>query len=301
MKEFKFNEQSAIENMMKINFVDVNNITNTIYSIAKYNYHALHLGDEANYNHILKYITSNCSNVYEENIYQDIEGCINNVKKHKFISIDEVCITESEIDVIKSLEDIKQQKAIFVILATSKYLNALSGNDYDAVFLNNADICKMARITIPVNERDVFMQFAYDKELLQRHTWPDSIIKKVLFISHNEDDKVVLRLNENDFKDLAYTYLAYLTPYKFRRCFGCGKWMRVRKDDKRLCSDCDIVKDVNKSSNSIKMIECIDCGKPVYVSIFDNETVRCEECRQDHLKKIRSDQNKRYYNQHKIQ
>ena len=276
MKEFKFNEQSVIENMMKINFVDVNNIINTIYSIAKYNYHALHLGDAANYNHILKYITSNCSNVYEENIYQDIEGCINNAKKHKFVSIDEVCITESEIDVIKSLEDIKQQKAIFVILATSKYLNALSGNDYDAVFLNNADICKMARITIPVNERDVFMQFAYDKGLLQRHTWPNSIIKKVLFISHNEDDKVVLRLNENDFKDLAYTYLAYLTPHKFRRCIVCKRWMRRDSKGRQVCKSCSD-KETFKNDN-IKVIECIDCGKPIYVSIFDSATCRCEEC-----------------------
>lgn len=276
MKEFKFNEQSAIENMIKINFVDINNITNTIYSLAKYNYHALHLGDNANYNHILKYIVSNCSNVYEENIYHDIEGCINNAKKHKFVSISEVCITESEIEVIKSLEDIRQQKAIFVILATSKYLNALSGNDYDAVFLNNADICKMARITIPVNERDVFMQFAYDKGLLQRHTWPDSIIKKVLFISHNVNDKVVLRLSENDFKDLAYTYLAYLTPYKFRRCVVCKRWIRRDSKGRQICKEC-AEKDVVEKDN-IKVIECVDCGSPVYVSIFNSSTCRCDVC-----------------------
>lgn len=278
MKEFKFNEQSAIENMIKINFVDTNNITNTIYSLAKYNYHALHLGDNANYNHILKYIVSNCSNVYEENIYHDIEGCINNAKKHKFVSISEVCITESEIDVIKSLEDIRQQKAIFVILATSKYLNALSGNDYDAVFLNNADVCKMARITIPVNERDVFMQFAYDKGLLQRHTWPDSIIKKVLFISHNVNDKVVLRLSENDFKDLAYTYLAYLTPNKFRRCVVCKRWIRRDSKGRQICKECS---DKNiQEKNIIKSFTCVDCGKEIYVNIHNKRSYRCEVCQE---------------------
>lgn len=291
MKEFKFNEQSAIENMIKINFVDINNITNTIYSLAKYNYHALHLGDNANYNHILKYIVSNCSNVYEENIYHDIEGCINNAKKHKFVSISEVCITESEIDVIKSLEDIRQQKAIFVILATSKYLNALSGNDYDAVFLNNADVCKMARITIPVNERDVFMQFAYDKGLLQRHTWPDSIIKKVLFISHNENDKVVLRLSENDFKDLAYTYLAYLTPNKFRRCVVCKRWMRRDSKGRQICKECADKEPIEKST--LKIGTCVDCGQSFYVDIRNNSKERCDVCqeqhRKDYMKKLMRD------------
>lgn len=291
MKEFKFNEQSAIENMIKINFVDINNITNTIYSLAKYNYHALHLGDNANYNHILKYIVSNCSNVYEENIYHDIEGCINNAKKHKFVSISEVCITESEIDVIKSLEDIRQQKAIFVILATSKYLNALSGNDYDAVFLNNADICKMARITIPVNERDVFMQFAYDKGILQRHTWPDSIIKKVLFISHNVNDKVVLRLSENDFKDLAYTYLAYLTPNKFRRCVVCKRWMRRDSKGGQICKECADKEPIEKST--LKIGTCVDCGQSFYVDIRNNSKERCDVCqeqhRKDYMKKLMRD------------
>ena len=50
MKKFKFNEQSAIEKMIKSNFVDENNVTNTIYSLAKYNYHALQLNDKENYN-----------------------------------------------------------------------------------------------------------------------------------------------------------------------------------------------------------------------------------------------------------
>lgn len=278
MKEFKFNEQSTIENMIKVNFVDKNNITNTIYHLAKYNYHVLGLSDDANYNHIVKYITENCDHIYEENIYKDIEGCIKNAKKHTFVSIDEVCITESELGVIKALNDIKQEKAAFILLAVSKYFNALGDKNYDSAFLTNADICKMARITIPVNERDVFMQFAYDKEILYRHTWADSTIKKVTFVSHDENDKIILRLTENDFKDLAYTYLAYLTPNKFRRCVKCGKWMRIRKDDKRLCIDCDKAKEIEDTTDPIKMIECIDCGSPVYVSAHNTKTCRCEEC-----------------------
>ena len=74
MKQFKFNEQTAIENMIKSNFVDKNNIINTIYSLAKYNYHILHLKDKANYNHIPKYITNNCENISEESIYMAQEA-----------------------------------------------------------------------------------------------------------------------------------------------------------------------------------------------------------------------------------
>lgn len=299
MKEFKFNEQSAIENMIKIKFVDKNNITNTIYSLAKYNYHVLHLDDEQNYKNILKYIIDNCNHIYEESVYKDIEGCIKSVKKHAFASIDEVCITQSELDVIRGLKDIKQEKTAFVILAVAKYFNALNDKVYDAAFLRNADICKLARITIPVKDRDVFMQFAYDKDVLYRHTWADSTIKKLTFVSHDEDDPVVLRLHESDFRDLAYVYLAYLTPHKYRRCVGCGCWIRKTKKDLRLCEKCNS-QDLAEA-DTFKTIECVDCGALVYVPMFDTATCRCVECKEAHVKRLRSEQNQRYYQKHKIQ
>ena len=285
MKKFKFNEQSAIEKMIRSNFVDENNITNTIYSLAKYNYHALQLSDKENYSRVLKYILKNCDNIFEESIYSDIVNCIKSAKKHKFASINEVCITQSEIDRIKSLGDIKQEKAIFVILAISKYFNALHDEVYDAAFLTNADICQMARITIPAKERDVFMQFAYDKELLYRHTWAGSTIKKVTFISHDVNDKVVLRLNESDFKDLAYTYMAYMESHKFRRCAKCGRWMRRNKQDKRLCAECSAASNVEDEKYTFKTIKCIDCGEPVYVSVLNTKTYRCEKCQENYRKK----------------
>ena len=278
MKKFRFNEQSAIEKMIKSNFVDENNITNTIYSLAKYNYHALQLNDKENYSSVLKYILKNCDNIFEESIYSDIINCIKNAKKHKFASINEVCITESELKVIGSLDDIKQQKVIFVILAIAKYLNAIQNEDYDAAFLTNAEICKMARVTIPVNERDVFMQFAYDKELLYRHTWAGSEQKKLTFVSHDSEDRIILRLSEADYKDLAYVYMSYLEPHKFRRCVSCGRWMRRNNHDKRLCVECAKNNNTQEEKDKIKTVECVDCGKLVYVSVLDTETTRCEDC-----------------------
>lgn len=298
MKQFKFNEQALTEAMIKTNFVDRNNITNTIYSLAKYNYHVLHLKDKANYNKILKYITDNCPNIFEEAIYQDIDGCIKSAKKHSIATIDEVCITQSELDTIKSLGDIKKEKVMFVLLATSKYFNLLSGSNYDSVFLNNADICKAAKITIPVKERDKFMQFAYDSGLLLRHSWSDSIIKKVAFISHDENDKIVLKLNENDFKDLANTYLAYLSPSKFRRCVSCGKWIRVNKQDRRLCRDCSNISNAQVEKDFFRTVTCIDCGKIFYVPILDTKTCRCEDCqkkRDEELNRIASRERMRRY------
>ena len=289
MKQFKFNEQEAIEKMIKSNFIDKNNITNTVYNLAKYNHHVLGLSDKANYNHILKYITSHCENIFEEGIYKDIENCIKNAKKHSLVTIDEVCITQSEIDVIRSLNDIKKEKAAFVLLAIAKYFNLLNRKDYDAAFLTNADICKMARITIPTKDRDQFMQFLYDTGLLFKHTWCDSTIKKLTFVSHDDSDKVVLKLGEGDFKDLAYTYLAYVSPNKFRRCVNCKRWMKVNKHDKRLCTECANSTSLVEEKESFKTVVCEDCGKIIYVPLLNTKTCRCDECQEMYRKNYMKD------------
>ena len=45
-----------------------------------------------------------------------------------------------------------------------------------------------------------------------------------------------------------------------------------------------------------RFINCKDCGKLIKISVKDNETCRCNECRNIHLKEIKKEQNKRYYN-----
>lgn len=285
MREFKFNEQSAIENIMRVKFVDKNNILNTVYSLAKYNYHVLGLSDDESYDKILKYITKNCDNIFEESVYKDIKKRISTVKKHKFAIIDEVCITKSEMDVIRSLSDIKQEKVAFVILAVSKYYNLLNQRNYNNAFMTNTDICQMARITIPAKDRDTFMQFAYDKGILKRHTWSDSTVKLVTFVSHDEDDAVVLRLNEGDFKDLAYSYMSYLEPHKFRRCIVCKRWIRVNRNKGQVCKLCSNKKEVEK--DNLKTVFCIDCGNPFYVDSRNNTKCRCDACQEEETRRIK--------------
>lgn len=295
--KIKFNERSAIEAMRNSGFVDENNIKKTIYDLAKYNFHVKGLDDKQNYKDILKYITEHCPNIIEAGIYKDIDECIRNAKKRDFRMVHEVCITQSELDFIKQLGDIKQEKAAFVMLAVAKYYNALKNTDYDSAFMTHTDICKMARITISKDERAIFMQFAYDKNVLYRHTYASSIVKKLTFISHDDSDPVVLRLKENDYDDLAYTYLAYLTPHKFRRCVSCGRWIRRDSKDRRICKNCSD-KGIEEKS-TIKEIQCIDCGEYVYVSIHDTETCRCEECNLIYQRKRNALKNKAYRERNK--
>ena len=55
MMNFSFNEQYAIENMIKMNIVDNDSIFSTIKDLARYNYFVKEMDDDDNYKNILKY------------------------------------------------------------------------------------------------------------------------------------------------------------------------------------------------------------------------------------------------------
>ena len=284
---FLFNEQSAIEKMIKMNVVDNDNVFITIKDLARYNYFVSNLDNDQNYHNILSYLQKYGKNINEEDVYHIIDKCVQKAKKQPFRKVDAVYITKSELDFIESLNDIKQEKIAFILLSAAKYYDATRDSQQHTAYMRNADICKLARITIPVKERDVFMQFAYDKGVLGRHSVAASTAKKVLFVSEDSSDKVILELHESDYTDLAYTYLAYKTQHKFRRCVSCKCWMRRTPDDKRLCKFCSNSGD--EYSNTMKEINCIDCGTSVYISKLNSKTCRCDSCQDEINKRSKRD------------
>lgn len=275
---FLFNEQSAIENMINMRIVDNDNLFITIKDLARYNFFVNNMEKDENYNSILKYLQNNGVNINEENVYKMIDECVQRAKKYPFKLVDEVCITKGELEFIKKLDNIKQEKIAFVLLASAKYYDATRDIKYHTSYMQNSDICKLARITIPVAERNIFMQFAYDLGVLSRHSRAASTEKKVLFVSQDDNDEVALRLKENDFKDLAYTYLAHITPHKYRRCVVCRRWMKRDSKDRQVCKECSDKGEIEK--NTMKEIQCVDCGKTVYIPISNKRTCRCEDCQE---------------------
>lgn len=284
---FLFNEQSAIENMIKMKIVDNDNIFVTIKDLARYNYFVNNMDNDDNYQSILKYLQKNSQNINEENVYDIIDSCVKKAKKHPFKQVDEVCITQSELQFIKNLDNIKQEKIAFILIASAKYYDAVRGTTKHTAYMRNSDICKLARVTIPVKDRNVFMQFAYDNGVLLRHSRAASTEKTVAFVSQDKNDKIILRLKESDFKDLAYTYLAYKTPHLFRRCIVCKCWIKKDSKDRQVCKECSKKECIEK--NTIKLVTCIDCGKAVYVDIHNKRVCRCEDCQYEKTKEKKRD------------
>lgn len=240
MKEYVFDEQRSIEAIINSNEVDVINPTNTIRKLARYNFYVLGYGKTKNYNSIVEYMANNCQDFSEFAYQKDILGCIKDVEKTPWKKIDVVNVTKSELDTILSLDDIRQQKITFVLLCTAKYRDAYNANNGHKTDISVTDLYKMARVVLPQKERTVFLHFLIQNNLVEKHTFAGVKNKKLLFVSEDVDDDVVLSLYEIDFLELAYVYMDYISNHVgYGRCEECGRIIKHSKTKpKKYCELC---------------------------------------------------------------
>lgn len=273
MINFKFNDKSDIESKLLKNYVNNESPEETIRELARYNHHVLAMKKEDNYDAILAYMRKNCHDFYEEKYFKVIYRNIASAKKYKFRNVSPVVITKAEIDKIESLNDIRKEKIAFVLLATAKYYNNVSSDNNDRMYMSMSDLFKLARVAIPSKERASYMKFAYDDGILVEHTFVGTNLKIVGFVNDSSD--AIMELQEDDYKELAYTYLNYKSG-GYKRCKNCGKLFKMhKKQSGRLyCKECGHKEDVSE----FKLIQCIDCGADVMVGVLNTKTCRCEEC-----------------------
>lgn len=295
MINFKFNDKIDIEAKINDNYVNQDNIEETIRELARYNCHVCNMQKEDNYDAILEYMTRNCTDFYEEQYFKIIYRNISSAKKYKFREVSPVKITKNEIDRISKLNDIRKEKIAFVLLAVAKYYNNVSSDNNNRMYISTSDLFKLARVSIPCKERASYLHFAYEEGILIEHTFVGTNLKVVGFIDNNSD--VAMELVEDDYKELAYTYLNYKNG-GYKHCKCCGRLFKINKNSpgRLYCKECGS----KDNTNEFKVIKCIDCGEDVIVNKFDTETCRCEECKELHIKNLRKEQNKRYYQNKKL-
>lgn len=294
MINFKFDDKSDIESKILNNYANSENPEETIRDLARYNYHVLGMNKEDNYDAILAYMKRNCVDFYEEKYFKIIYRNIASAKKYKFRNVATVKITQSEIDKVIALNDIRKEKIAFVLLAVAKYYNNVSNDNNNRMYVSMSDLFKLARVAIPCKERATYLRFAYQEGLLVEHTFVGTNLKIVNFVDDNSD--VVMELNEDDYKELAYTYLNHKSG-GYKKCRGCGRLFRISKRAPMAlyCKECG----KQEEGSEFKVIKCIDCGIELVVGVLNTKTCRCEECQKVKNKELKSLRNAKYYESHK--
>ena len=279
MKEYIFNEKRTIESIISNKAVDEVNITKTIKKLARYNYYVSGLSQDASYDMIVSYMKENSPDFTEVGYYKVIMGCIKDASKGTWKNIDKIVITKEELEAIQSLNDIRKEKLAFVLLADAKYDNACKNNQLNLSYLSLSDLYRLARVTMPVKERSMFLHFLYADGLVEINLNPLSTNKKLTYVSEN-DDNVGLVLTENNYKELAFTYMNWKNG-GYKECKSCGRLFKTKKEGNQIyCKKCSPKHQVVK----VKTIVCVDCGEEIIVDGRANRKIRCDCCQ--HAKQL---------------
>lgn len=240
MREYIFNEKEYIEGIIEARQVDLSNPTNTIRKLARYNFYVNGYTKSKNYNAIVDYMSKNFKDFSEMTYQKSIDGCIRDVDKTPFKNIKCVRITKSELEKISALDDIKKQKLAFILLCTAKYRDQYNPDNCHKTDISATDLYKMARVVLPRDQRNTYLHFLVENGLVEQHNNSKTKNKKLLFVSEDANDEVVLELKEVDFKELAYVYMSWKNNGDgFTKCQRCGITIKQSKTrPRKYCEAC---------------------------------------------------------------
>lgn len=281
------NEELYAKNLLLGRNKDVKSAVKKIGYITRYNAQVLKKCESENYESTVKWMNKHQDNFDESSYSNVISKAIKSAKKRPLYKIDGIIITKKELDTIKSLENIREEKILFVLLCMAKQQAEVLQFTDGLVNYAITDLCKSARISVPADEREYILHDILVKGLISCPKKNDTKCLRVNFIEENGETELIL--NEIDCQELAYTYLKWKNGSGFKRCRRCGRLMNSRnKND--FCQFCV------QSSQDGNHIWCIDCGDEVKINEKDTMTCRCENCkrnyRNNYMQKFMA--NKRY-------
>jgi hypothetical protein len=232
------NEERYAENLYEGKNDEIKSVLGKIGYITRYNLHTLGYNDEDNYKHTVGWMNKNHDN-FDESYYSNlVSDAVKRAHKVPFYNVGSIKITQSELNSISSLDNLRAEKVLFVLLCMAKQQRVISGFTNGLVRYSLTDLCKLARISVPADDREYILYNIVKKGLL---SCPKKNDTKCLIVNCiNDDDEVVLELDEVDCQELAYVYLNWKNDGKgYTRCQRCNILIKQSKTrPRKYCEEC---------------------------------------------------------------
>ena len=216
----------------------VKSVLGKIGYITRYHLYTLGYDDESNYKHTVEWMNNNHDN-FDESYYSNlVSDAIKRAHKTPFYHIENIKITQSELSSIASLDNLRAEKVLFVLLCMAKQQRVVSGFTNGLVRYSLTDLCKFARISVPADDREYILYNILQKGLLGCPKKNDT--KCLIVTCINDYSDVALELDEIDCQELAYVYLNWKNNGKgYTRCQRCNKLIKQSKTKPRkYCEEC---------------------------------------------------------------
>ena len=232
------NESKYAKNVYDGKNKEVKSVISKIRYITRHLLYTENKSDEDNYKESVDWMKKHHDN-FDESCYSNlISDAIKKAHKYPFYNIETIKITQSELDIIASLDNLRAEKVLFVLLCMAKQQNIASGFTNGLVKYSITDLCKMARISVPADDREYVLYNIVQKGFIG---YPKKNNTQCLIVNFiNDQGDTVLSLDEVDCQELAYVYLNWKNNGKgYTRCQKCNRLIKQSKTKPRkYCEEC---------------------------------------------------------------
>jgi hypothetical protein len=231
------NEEQYAKDLYDGKNQDIKSIMAKIRYITRYLVHSEHKSDDVIYKDVVQWLKEKHNNFDESSYSNLISDAIKAAPKYPFYIIDSIKITQYELETISSLDNLRAEKILFVLLCMAKQQSMANGFTNGLVKYSMTDLCKTARVSVPADDREYILYEIVQRGLLG---YPKKNNTQCLIVNFMSTDEVVLELDETDCQELAYVYLYWKNGNKgYTRCQRCGRWMKQSKTKpKKYCEEC---------------------------------------------------------------
>ena len=148
--------------------------------------------------------------------------------------VDKIVITKAEVAFINSYEDKKIQNILFIMLVYAKITNKLNNNESYWINQSLTNITKEAKLTSPKRKTEVFHGLYLDQAISAGNK-VGKVSIKVNYAYEDSEEEIVI----TDFDGCVHYWLQYKGE-KWKRCEGCGKWVKVNSKTfpQKYCKEC---------------------------------------------------------------
>jgi len=207
-----------------------------------------------------------------------LDRFIRSAKKYKLSEIEYIPITMNELHTISQIGNIREERLLFSLLCFAKLYNAKNEKNNGWVNANIRDICRTARVSVTINDREHLLYELSKLKLIKCSSKSGNDNLKVLFIDNDSNSEAILKIT--DFKELGYEYLNWKRGELFI-CKKCGKIYKQNKNCTRIyCKECSEYRPIET-----KTAVCKDCGKEFKIDSKNNQSDRCPNCYTEYRRK----------------
>ena len=243
------NEEKYAKGVYDGKNTEIKSVMPKIRYVTRYLIHTENKTDEETYECSVKWMKQHHDN-FDESYYSNlISDAIKKAHKYPFYDIENIKITQSELDKISSLDNLRAEKVLFVLLCIAKQQSVSNGFTDGLVKYSITELCKMARISVPAEDREYILYDIVQEDLLG---YPKKNNTQCLIVNFIDDEsEVVLTLDEVDCQELAYQYLSWKNDGKgYTKCQMCNRLIKQSKTKPRkYCEEC--AKDVEREQKRL--------------------------------------------------